>query len=43
MSIKNRYNHTVSQPDSTLNNNLDLLYVGLQKYGAWILWVCEFI
>ena len=31
MSIKNRYNHTVSQPDSTLNNNLDLLYVGLQS------------
>lgn len=31
MSIKNRYNHTVSQPDSTLNNNLDLLYPGLQS------------
>lgn len=30
MSIKNRYNHTVSQPDSTLNNNLDMLYPGLQ-------------
>lgn len=30
MSIKNRYNHTVSQPDSTLNNNLDMLYMGLQ-------------
>jgi len=30
MSIKNRYNHTVSQPDSTLNNNLDILYTGLQ-------------
>lgn len=30
MSIKNRYNHTVSQPDSTLNNNLDMLYTGLQ-------------
>lgn len=31
MSIKNRYNHTVSQPDSTLNNNLDMLYFGLQS------------
>lgn len=31
MSIKNRYNHTVSQPDSTLNNNLDILYMGLQS------------
>lgn len=31
MSIKNRYNHTVSQPDSTLNNNLDILYPGLQS------------
>lgn len=31
MSIKNRYNHTVSQPDSTLNNNLDMIYSGLQS------------
>ena len=31
MSIKNRYNHTVSCPDSTLNNNLDTLYYGLQS------------
>ena len=31
MSIKNRYNHTVSQPDSTLNNNIDLLSPGLQS------------
>lgn len=31
MSIKNRYNHTVSEPDSTLNNNLDMLYMGLQS------------
>lgn len=31
MSIKNRYNHTVSQPDSTLNNNLDILYPELQS------------
>ena len=31
MSIKNRYNHTVSQPDSTLNNNLDMLCYGLQS------------
>lgn len=30
MSIKNRYNHTVSECDSTLNNNLDLLVPGLQ-------------
>lgn len=30
MSIKNRYNHTVSECDSTLNNNLDLLIPGLQ-------------
>lgn len=31
MSIKNRYNHTVPQPDSTLNNNLDMIYIGLQS------------
>lgn len=31
MSIKNRYNHTVPQPDSTLNNNLDMIYMGLQS------------
>lgn len=30
MSIKNRYNHTVNECDSTLNNNLDLLIPGLQ-------------
>ena len=30
MSIKNRYNHTVSECDSTLYNNLDLLVPGLQ-------------
>lgn len=30
MSIKNRYNHTVSECDNTLNNNLDLLVPGLQ-------------
>ena len=30
MSIKNRYNHTVSECDSTFNNNLDLLIPGLQ-------------
>lgn len=30
MSIKNRYNHTVSECDNTLNNNLDLLIPGLQ-------------
>lgn len=30
MSIKNRYNHTVSECDSTLNNNLDLLVPELQ-------------
>ena len=31
MSIKNRYNHKVPQCDSTLNNNLDILYPGLQS------------
>lgn len=31
MSIKNRYNHTVDQPDSTYNNNLDMIYMGLQS------------
>lgn len=31
MSIKNRYNHTVNEPDSTLNNNLDILYPELQS------------
>lgn len=31
MSIKNRYNHTVEECDSTLNNNLDLLVQGLQS------------
>jgi len=30
MSIKNRYNHTVPRCDSTLDNNLDKLYPGLQ-------------
>lgn len=30
MSIKNRYNHTVNECDSTLNNNLDMLVLGLQ-------------
>ena len=30
MSIKNRYNHTVNECDSTLNNNLDVLVPGLQ-------------
>lgn len=42
ISIKNRYNHTVSQCDSTLNNNLDLLIPGLQAkvlgyYGVALL------
>lgn len=31
MSIKNRYNHTVAQPDSTFNNNLNMVYTGLQN------------
>lgn len=31
MSIKNRYNHTVTDPDSTLYNNLDILHNGLQS------------
>lgn len=30
MSIKNRYNHTVDECDSTLNNNLNVLVPGLQ-------------
>ncbi len=36
ISIKNRYNHTVSDPDSTFNNNPDNIILGLtnslQKY-----------
>lgn len=31
MSIKNRYNHTVSNPDATYNNNLDMVTPGLQS------------
>ena len=31
MSIKNRYNHTVRECDSTLNNDLNLLVPGLQE------------
>jgi hypothetical protein len=31
MSIKNRYNHTVSQCDSTLDNNLNRITTGLQN------------
>jgi hypothetical protein len=31
MSIKNRYNHAVNNPDATLNNNLDMLSPGLQS------------
>ena len=31
MSIKNRYNHAVSNPDATLNNNLDMLSPGMQS------------
>ena len=31
MSIKNRYNHTVSNCDSTFNNNLDMVAPGLQS------------
>lgn len=31
MSIKNRYNHTVSNPDATFNNNLDMVTPGLQS------------
>jgi len=31
MSIKNRYNHTVPQCDSTLDNNLDNIHDGLQS------------
>ena len=31
MSIKNRYNHTVSNPDATFSNNLDMITPGLQS------------
>lgn len=31
MSIKNRYNHTIANPDSTFNNNLNNLCDGLQS------------
>ena len=31
LSIKNRYNHTVSNPDSTFSNNLDNIVPGLTK------------
>ena len=31
LSIKNRYNHTVSNPDSTFSNNLDNIIPGLTK------------
>ena len=31
VSIKNRYNHTVENPDCTFNNNLDNIIPGLIK------------
>ena len=31
LSIKNRYNHTVNNPDATFNNNLDNIIEGLTK------------
>ncbi len=31
LSIKNRYNHTVVNPDATFNNNLDNIILGLTK------------
>ena len=31
LSIKNRYNHTVSRPDATFGNNLDNIITGLTK------------
>lgn len=31
VSIKNRYNHTVNNPDATFNNNLDNIIEGLTK------------
>jgi hypothetical protein len=31
LSIKNRYNHTVTQPDSTFSNNLDNIIPGLTQ------------
>ena len=38
LSIKNRYNHTVENPDATFSNNLDNIILGLtdsfeQEYG----------
>ena len=34
LSIKNRYNHTVSNPDATYNNNLDNIIPGLTQSFA---------
>jgi len=34
VSIKNRYNHTVEDPDSTFNNNLDEIVPGLRQSFA---------
>ena len=31
LSIKNRYNHTVNNPDSTFSNNLEIIVPGLTK------------
>ena len=31
LSIKNRYNHTVNQPDATFSNNLDNIIPGLEQ------------
>ena len=36
LSIKNRYNHTVSNPDATLNNSLENISVGLTRKFAQI-------
>ena len=34
LSIKNRYNHTVSNPDATFSNNLDNIIMGLSQSFA---------
>ena len=34
LSIKNRYNHTVANPDATYNNNLDNIFPGLTQSFA---------
>ena len=38
LSIKNRYNHSVNDPDATFSNNLDNIIPGLTDSFARILW-----